>query len=71
MKGERMIEDVEQLRTDLTHAYADLADLKAKHTQMVLDVLERLKELPAALSRTPPKIESSIAVIEELIAQLK
>lgn len=64
------MDDVDRLRVELTHAYADLEELRSSYRNLLQSVAEQLAEVPVALSRSTPKVAASVAVIDEVVSQI-
>lgn len=54
-----------------THGQADLDELRAGYLKTLRVTIEQLTDLPVALGRTPPKVDSSVAVIDEVLSSLQ
>lgn len=54
-----------------THALADLEELRVRYIQTLRLTIDQLTDLPIALNRTNPKIAPSIAVLNEVLADLQ
>lgn len=64
------MDEVDRLRVELTHAYADLDELRSMYRKVLQGAVEQLVEVPVALSRDTPKVAASIAVIDEVVSQI-
>ena len=54
-----------------THGQADLDELRAGYIKTLRVIIEQLTDLPVALGRTPPKVDSSVAVLDEVLTSLQ
>lgn len=54
-----------------THGQADLDELRAGYLKTLRVTIEQLTDLPVALGRTPPKVDSAVAVIDEVLTSLQ